>query len=135
MKCCHYRKGHWLKRNCQHSRSWKSLDKSYTTFLVTNVILFFTSVWNAWRVYWGGPNEVNYLGFHRQWDSVSNGTNGKTHFPKIWGISRNTFGSVKSKAKERKPWIYLYQSEREVHQKGTRSHLSYCRKWWQSEAR
>lgn len=33
---------------------------------------------------------------------------------------------MKSKAKEPKSWIYLYQSKMEVHQKGTQSH----RKVW-----
>lgn len=113
------------KKRLSAFKRLKVPDKSYIIFPLTNVILFSRSVWNVWRVYWGGISGGNCLKLHKLWDSVSPGANGKTRFPKVWGISWNISGSVKSPSLG-----FIFISA-----KGTHSQLSYCRWWRRTEAR
>lgn len=95
------------KKRLSAFKRLKVPDKSYIIFPLTNVILFSRSVWNVWRVYWGGISGGNCLKLHKLWDC----------FP--WSQRQDAFSKGLGdflkyfwKWKEPKSWIYFYQWKR-----------------------
>lgn len=123
-------KGTLGKRSCQHSRGWKSLT-NHTLYSRWQMLSYFSEVFEMHEKFTG----VDSVG------KIAQGSiNCEILFP-LGPMARHIFKRFGDflkyfwKCKEPKSWISSYQSKRELHQTGTSSHLSYCRWWWQSEAR